>query len=558
MTIGKIMAGFALLVAGLLQAEEFQVSKVIHPVVEKLGPPEFYLDEPEMFAISTSSEEASRHVKQGVALFNAPWDFEAYRHFCAAAQNDPDCLMAYWGIVMSLSGNVSEFITQRTAAAERLLDLLEAKPAVGVEIEQAYGLAAVRLISSGAGDAAETFLKASERFPADRQSKLLGNFLMRDGYEPNGKPRIRQQTVNQEIRKLIEANGDRNELLSFWIMSLSEAPAGAVDLKKDALPVARKLARLKPDFPPFQLMASHVEARCGNASLAIGYALKARDLYAAYMKKQSVTVADCGGWVRAQVYLATLYTEKGDFTKALPIAKELAKLPLEKERIYAKGSALLLWEGRTLGARLYASRTTMASFDAGQALLDSLPKEQWFEEKSLVGTYRDGLVLYLAARKALVNNDMKAAKGLHARIMKQGAAIASQRKLARASSSYSEWFRAAANLGVLASELQGLIAEKEEGGLKLAAANWYRNAIDQQALPASLLPPSLPYPIEKRLAWFYIYQGKKQEALEVALEGLKRRPNHLEMLKVYKEVLSRLGQKEKAAQVQKTIKLVSQ
>jgi len=534
MTIGKIMAGFALLVAGLLQAEEFQVSKGIHPVGGKLGPPEFYLDEPEMFAISTSSEEASRHVKQGVALFNAPWDFEAYRHFCAAAQNDPDCLMAYWGIVMSLSGNVSEFITQRTAAAERLLDLLEAKPAVGVEIEQAYGLAAVRLISSGAGDAAETFLKASDRFPADRQSKLLGNFLMRDGYEPNGKPRIRQQTVNQEIRKLIEANGDRNELLSFWIMSLSEAPAGAVDLKKDALPVARKLARLKPDFPPFQLMASHVEARCGNA------------------------VADCGGWVRAQAYLATLYTEKGDFTKALPIAKELAKLPLEKERIYAKGSALLLWEGRTLGARLYASRTTMASFDAGQALLDSLPKDQWFEEKSLVGTYRDGLVLYLAARKALVNNDMKAAKGLHARIMKQGAAIASQRKLARASSSYSEWFRAAANLGVLASELQGLIAEKEEGGLKLAAANWYRNAIDQQALPASLLPPSLPYPIEKRLAWFYIYQGKKQEALEVALEGLKRRPNHLEMLKVYKEVLSRLGQKEKAAQVQKTIKLVSQ
>ena len=64
----------------------FDVEDVIHPVVKKLGDPAFYLSDPPIFAISTSSEKASKHIKQGIAVFNSPWDFEAYRHFCAAAK----------------------------------------------------------------------------------------------------------------------------------------------------------------------------------------------------------------------------------------------------------------------------------------------------------------------------------------------------------------------------------------------------------------------------------------------------------------------------------------
>ncbi len=559
MTSGKTVIFLILaLISSMKAKEEFQVDLVIHPVVASLGEPAFYLEEPTMFAISSSNPKVSKHIKQGVALFNAPWDFEAYRHFCAAAKADPDCLMAYWGIVMSLAGNASEFYEQRKHAVQRLLTLLEAEPKVGVEIEQAYALAAVRLVSEGSGKAAETYLKISDNYPADQQSRLLGHFLMRDGYDVNGKPKVRQEVVNRKMHELVVENGERFDLLSFWLMGLSEAPAGAIDLRIDALPVARRLARLNPDFPVYQLTAAHVEARCGNAKLAIAYATKARDLFAKYMKEQKVEVYDCEGWIRAQLYLAHLYTGKGEFQKALPIAKELASYQIEESRLFSRGASLLLWDGRTLGARLYASRSEVKSFDAGIKMLDILPKEQWYEKKSLVGNYRDGLVLYLGARKAIASKDLKAASALHSQMVQRGQIMGQERKLARQTSSFSEWYRAASNLGVMATELQGMMAEKATGAQKMAAVNWYQSAIEQQALPTGGLPPSLSYPVEQRLGWFYIYDGQKQKALETIRGGLKRRPNHLGMLKAYREILARMGKKAEADQIKKTIDLVLQ
>jgi len=110
----------------------------------------------------------------------------------------------------------------------------------------------------------------------------------------------------------------------------------------------------------------------------------------------------------------------------------------------------------------------------------------------------------------------------------------------------------------MAAELQGLIAEQGVGGVKLGAMNWYQSSIEQQLPPASLLPPSLPYPMEMRLGWFYINSGKKQEAVDILEQGLKRCPNHLGTLRAYHEALSRLGRKSDAAKVKKTINLVLQ
>ncbi len=539
-----------------LKAAEFQVDQVIHPVVAKLGPPAFYLEEPKMFAISTGNEKAAKHVKQGMALFNAPWDFEAYRHFCAAAQADPDCLMAYWGIVMSLAGNQTEFFKERTAALNRLGALLEVKPEIGVPLERGYALAAVALMLENATQAGQIYHSIAKEFPNDLQSQLLGHFLMRDGYDANGKPRARQEQVNAAMNELMRKHGDHPALLSFWVTGISEAPMETVRLKTEALPAARKLAKNAPEFPPFQLLAAHLESRCGNAKLAISYAEKARDLYASYMKEQGVELADCGGWVRAQIYLGHLFAVKGEFEKAVTIANELAQIEIQKERVFSKGNSLLLWEGRTLGARLYASRSTTSSFDAGIKSLSLLSKQQWYESESLVNNYRDGLVLYLGARKALVANDLKGAKNLLGQLMKRAEVMARERNLARETSSYSEWFRAMSTLSVLVSELQGMIAEKASGAMKLAAVNWYQSAIEQQSFSASLLPPSLSYPMEMRLGWFYIYGGKKKEAEEILIQGFKRRPGHLGTLTAYQEVLERLGKKAEAAHVKRTIELV--
>ncbi|MGB0643253.1 MAG: hypothetical protein ACPGQF_00835, partial [Akkermansiaceae bacterium] len=113
---------FHFVLSGELAADDFKVEDVIHPVVIKLGKPKVIvaLGEGHM-AISSSSEIAASHVAQGLGRMNASWDFEAYRHFCEAARVDPECLMAYWGIAMSLAGSQHEFFSERRAAVDRML-----------------------------------------------------------------------------------------------------------------------------------------------------------------------------------------------------------------------------------------------------------------------------------------------------------------------------------------------------------------------------------------------------------------------------------------------------
>ncbi len=105
----------------------FAVDQVIHPVAAKLPPPEFVDDIVSIpMAISSRSSLASRHVLQGLACIQAAWDFEAYRHFCEAVKEDPDCLMAYWGIGLSLAAPNNEFSRQRQISLIRIIELVDA------------------------------------------------------------------------------------------------------------------------------------------------------------------------------------------------------------------------------------------------------------------------------------------------------------------------------------------------------------------------------------------------------------------------------------------------
>ena len=86
--------------------------------------------------ITTKSAEAQAFFDQGLALMHSFWFYEADRSFERAAQLDPDCAMAQWGIAMS---DVNE--ERRNAAIKRAKELA---PKV-TEHEQLY-LAAVEEI----------------------------------------------------------------------------------------------------------------------------------------------------------------------------------------------------------------------------------------------------------------------------------------------------------------------------------------------------------------------------------------------------------------------------
>ena len=546
---------------GELGADDFKVEDVIHPVVLKLGKPKIIaaLGEGHM-AISSSSEIAASHVAQGLGRMNASWDFEAYRHFCEAVKADPDCLMAYWGIAMSLAGSQHEFFSERKVAVDRMLDLLEseiaAKKIRWSDLEKRYAQAAGYLLTSGVRSAGLAFNSLSEKYPGDIQARLFSLFLQRDGFDSGGKPLIGQKKANEGIKKILEQYPEHLSVMAFWVSSQAETPWNVLMLREEVLPVARKLVKLLPEYPPYHLMLAHVEARCGNAALAIQAANDAANFYQAYMDEEKVDLYDCDGWIRAKVYLAALYEMKGEKIEAEQVGKELAQIKVKEERLFSRGAGLLLWEGRNVGARIMMGRSDIASFKKGQKLLETLPEEQWFKDKSFALPYRNCIAIYLAVRMAIADKDIKSSKALFDQFLLRVDALGKTQQLASKTSSYSDWARAMNTLLMMVPELRGLIAQNEVGAIRLAAATWFRSASDRQGSPSNLLPPSVDYPMMWRLGLFHLQEGKLEKAEDAFREGLALRPNHLATLEGFHRVLKKMEKTQAAKLLEGRIEAV--
>ena len=546
---------------GELGADDFKVEDVIHPVVLKLGKPKVIaaLGEGHM-AISSSSEIAASHVAQGLGRMNASWDFEAYRHFCEAVKADPDCLMAYWGIAMSLAGSQHEFFSERKVAVDRMLDLLESEIAAEKirwsDLEKRYAQAAGYLLTSGVRSAGLAFNSLSEKYPGDIQARLFSLFLQRDGFDSGGKPLIGQKKANEGIKKILEQYPEHLSVMAFWVSSQAETPWNVLMLREEVLPVARKLVKLLPEYPPYHLMLAHVEARCGNAALAIQAANDAANLYQAYMDEEKVDLYDRDGWIRAKVYLAALYEMKGEKIEAEQVGKELAQIKVKEERLFSRGAGLLLWEGRNVGARIMMGRSDIASFKKGQKLLETLPEEQWFKDKSFALPYRNCIAIYLAVRMAIADKDIKSSKALFDQFLLRVDALGKTQKLASKTSSYSDWARAMKTLLMMVPELRGLIAQNEVGAIRLAAATWFRSASDRQGSPSNLLPPSVDYPMMWRLGLFHLQEGKLEKAEDAFREGLALRPNHLATLEGFHRVLKKMEKTQAAKLLEGRIEAV--
>ncbi|MEI7955946.1 MAG: hypothetical protein WCJ66_12315, partial [Verrucomicrobiota bacterium] len=76
-------------------------------------------------AVTAASDEAQAAVIQGLNHLHAGWEFEASRHFALAMRADPHCLLAHWGMAMSLLVPTPPTSKARHAAVERMLDLLD-------------------------------------------------------------------------------------------------------------------------------------------------------------------------------------------------------------------------------------------------------------------------------------------------------------------------------------------------------------------------------------------------------------------------------------------------
>ena len=180
-----------------VEKKRFTLDMVISPVLKNMAVPE---SRPEItgkqMAVASPSDKARAHVQQGFALVHARWDFEAYRHFCVALQEDPDCLMAYCGVTLALARPHNEYIAFRRSAVDRMLDLLEmdeaaekaGKVARFPDVEKDFAAAVATLVSTSPRTAGAMFHQITQDYPNFLQAQLLALLLSRGGYDLVGDP----------------------------------------------------------------------------------------------------------------------------------------------------------------------------------------------------------------------------------------------------------------------------------------------------------------------------------------------------------------------------------
>lgn len=474
-------------------------------------------------AITASEEKAQKHVVQGLNLIHGGWDFEAYRHFIAALQLDPDCLMAHFGVVFSLLDTESEFMKPRMAAADRALALVQAEK--GTELERGYVFAMTRLLEEGPKGAAEAFAQVSKKFPGDMQLKLFEVYFRRSGFDDYGLPNPDQKVAQDMVAALMKQQPDSPLLMHAWLMIRTEN----LDMKAD-LPMARRLCQMFPGHAPYLHLLGHYEWRCGHHREAATAFSRAGELYHAWLKNSGLTLADCPEWIRAEVYRTVALATSGDDDSALAAAQALAKVPLPQDRLKSPGAKMLWWEANTLQTRLLMRRCTAGDYARAKAALPSKEVVKAMSSHSKVAFFYQGLAMVLDAQIALAAKDMKRAEELMQALAMHLPLMEQIRPDTVKLGELSMFVRAYACLDIAIMQLKGDIAMSKGGTDAAAAYNWYSGAHERQLLATRMMPPSFLLPMNLPLARYY--EGKKQfdRAKEMYQEGLQFWPRDLRLL----------------------------
>lgn len=497
-------------------------------------------------AISASDPKAQKHVLDGLSNLHAGWDFEAYRHFCAALKIDPECLMAHWGVVVALIDPEPDLVDERTAALNRMIALVEKEAATELERSYAFGIAT--FFQKGAAAAAGVFQSVSDRFPNDPQSKLLAAAFGRTGYDDEGKPNPEQERAERLLGDMLAKDPEHPLYLYAYLTIRAEAP----DLRGD-LDRARRLCQIAPGYAPALHMLGHYELRNGNIPQAIEAFSQAGEAYRKWMTATGVTHADCPGWVKAECYRAAALATKGDYENALAVAKSVAAIDLPADRARSEGGQLLLWEGRTLETRLLMRRGNKSDITAALAALPKPDKHKAYGKTTHSVWFYQGLAFILEARRALLAGNAEEATKIASAVTLHGEKMAENRDAAAAAGERSAWIRSFNALEVFAGEMRGLMAMNGPKDGIGSAFNWYRAALDRQGPPTMLMPPTVLLPMQCRLAEYYVARDKPDDAVDILINAQSRFMNDIEILTRLETALKKAGHTKQAEEVKAEI-----
>jgi len=496
--------------------------------------------------VMTDSQHAQDHVNQGLNHLHGGWETEAARHFAAAMTADPDCLLAHWGMAMSLLTPSPETGPARNAATDRLLMLVE--QGKGSELERGYAYGLFKYIEEGPLGAAEAFRRVAKKFPNDVQAPIFQALFSRGGFDETGDPKPDQERSEQILMELVEKQPDNPVPLN----ALLTIRADGGDLRGH-LELARRLVGLQPDYAPYMHLLGHYEWRCGNHSNAVRAFEKATELYERWMTENRAGVADCHDWVRSESYRIVALSSRGEFDAGFIAARQLAQTGVAENRRQSHGARALYWEARTLPARLLLRRGNRGNAAEAQVSLPPPEEMREYLPITLATWWIDGLRIALEARRVMDAGDFADARDVSAALTLHGERMSQTQVEASTHGERSAWNRAFRGLEVIAAETRGLLALAGPEAQRGTAFNWFRGAIDRQRPASMMYPPAVLTPMAARLGDFHLLEGDAALAVKAFEEALAMFPNDMNALVGLLDAAEALGDDEKVEATMKAI-----
>lgn len=488
--------------------------------------------------ISTNDELVEKHVRQGFALLHAQWDVEAYRHFAAALEREPDCLMAYCGVVMSLLNPEHEWKEYRARAIQRMVSLAEHKAGKGEDAEYAfpanerdYALAIGNLVVNGVNAGAGSFKILADKYSEDLQLQLLAPFFNRGRYDVFGSSDTEQERAVRAVKDVLDKNPDNSLVMNFYVMMQIEAPFNALDQKVEVLPYAKRLVEQGgADYPGWQMMLGYAAWRVGEMELARDSYLKAASLYEAWKKESKAGISECDGLIRAYSFLALIHYQMGD-TKSLDAVLK----KLESGASARKGSAVYTvhsWSHQMIRVNMFLAN---GDKEAIKAALKSLPEiNSKDESKAVFNSVIKAYQAYGLTRSYRYSGQDEKSAEMSQLFVRLLNGLSDQRSEIRSKPYYAQYLMLVKALRVYHAELSAEIVGDT------GAYSFFQEAIDKQMQPTRYYPPNVLYPVEYKLAKYYESKGNLKKARETYKLALRRMPSHQQSKLAYERLMKLL------------------
>ncbi len=244
--------------------------------------------------ITTDSAEAQRYFDQGFAFLHGFNHRAAIRAFQQAAEIDPECAMAHWGVALASGPHINSIAVPPPAAelAWKELELAQKNAGNASPVERALiGALAKRYANPQPEDRSEldrAYADATrevwKKYPKDPDvgalfAEAMMNLRPWDQWTPDGKPQLGTDEIIATLDAVLKLNPNHPLANHLYIHAVEASPN-----PERAIAAADRLRNLQPGLAHNVHMPSHIDIRTGQWLKAVDTNAKAVEADQRYRK----------------------------------------------------------------------------------------------------------------------------------------------------------------------------------------------------------------------------------------------------------------------------------